>query len=85
MMGVMWHMSAFGWVIFGGLMAIFWGIAYPALRARYHPGKRSAGQYASDQDPSELAELRLLADRLQARVDTLERLLDATQPDWRKR
>lgn len=33
----------------------------------------------------DLRELSELAERMQGRIETLERLLDATQPEWRKR
>lgn len=32
---------------------------------------------------AELEELRRLADRLESRIDTLERILDAEAPNWR--
>jgi phage shock protein B len=40
------------------------------------------GSAASD---PRLAELSERADRMQVRIDSLERLLDAIQPDWRSR
>lgn len=79
---MMWHM-AIGWALFGALMAVFWAVAFPALRARYRPRSGVAGGYPPAGE--DVAELKVVAERLQARVETLERLLDATQPEWRKK
>jgi phage shock protein B len=45
---------------------------------------RQAKVLTSDNERS-LGELSEQADRLQSRIDNLERLLDAAVPDWRKK
>jgi phage shock protein B len=52
------------------------------VRLRSHAVERRPGW---DQAGRSDAELWALADRLQARVETLERLLDAAQPEWRNK
>jgi len=49
---------------------------------RTPPWQRGSAGVAPDPRLVELAER---ADRMQARIDSLERLLDASQPDWRSR
>jgi len=39
----------------------------------------------SEQDEATLEELRKLADRLDERIHTMERILDDEVPDWRSR
>ena len=45
---------------------------------------RQAKVLTSDNERT-LGEFSELADRLQSRIDNLERLLDAAVPDWRKK
>ncbi len=53
---------------------------------RHHYQARLAGEQARrGEDARTINELKALADRLENRVATLERVLDAEAPDWRKR
>jgi phage shock protein B len=50
-------------------------------------GLRQAGGWGglrwNEEESRQLSEMTALADRLQTRVETLEKLLDGVQPDWR--
>lgn len=51
-----------------------------------HYGQRwRQARLLTTENERSLVELAQIADRLTARVDNLERLLDAAAPDWRKR
>jgi phage shock protein B len=54
------------------------------LSLHYSARFRQAKVLTADSERT-LGELSDLADRLQSRIDNLERLLDATAPEWRKR
>ena len=49
---------------------------------RLHYSSRSA---LSDEDRQAMVELRAAADRMEQRLATLERILDADAPGWRER
>ena len=71
------------------IVAIVFGCLYGMVRmivrgisgaARDTPGKNKDASASSTRDQQELFDLAL---RLQNRVETLEKLLDTTQPEWR--
>ncbi|WP_425271619.1 envelope stress response membrane protein PspB [Salinivibrio costicola] len=51
----------------------------------HYRSKRQVEQGLSGQDYETLQQLAQRAEKLQARVDNLERLLDAEAPQWRQR
>jgi phage shock protein B len=63
-------------IVFGSIVMMFKAIFQPA-------GRSKADKYASGAAIESQKELFDLAMRLQNRVETLERLLDTTQPEWR--
>jgi len=63
-------------IVFGSIVMIFRMIFQPFARTR---GEKSASD-STVRDQKDLFDLAL---RLQNRVETLERLLDTTQPEWR--
>jgi len=76
-------MSAFQFV----LVIIFLGVVVPTWM-HYHYGRdrrRGAATIANPVDTDELNALRDTATRLEERVRTLERVLDAEAPDWRSK
>ncbi len=64
---------------------IFLTVVVPMwLSAHYGTRWRQAKRMTPDSERM-LAEMAELADKLQARIDNMERLLDASVPDWRKK
>ena len=67
------------------LGVIFLTVVVPMwLSAHYGTRWRQAKRMTPDSERM-LAEMAELADKLQARIDNMERLLDASVPDWRKK
>jgi phage shock protein B len=66
-------------MVFGTPIAIVWLILRHRERARQH--ERGLG--ISDNGAN--AEMAMLADKLERRVEALETILDAEVPGWRKR
>ena len=64
-------------IISGTIIAPVWIIAHYVTRWR-------TAKVLSADDEQMLAELWDLAPRLESRINTLERILDAEAPDWRK-
>jgi len=74
-------MSSFHFV----LGIIFLVVVVPTWM-HYHYGRdRKRGPVAAPTDDGELIALRDTAARLEERVRTLERVLDAEAPDWRSK
>jgi phage shock protein B len=64
-------------VVFLVLVAPVWIIAHYVTRWR-------TAKVLSAEDERMLAELWELAPKMESRINTLERILDAEVPDWRK-
>lgn len=81
----MWMMGHF----FGLIAAAVFGAAIVVFMMRMRPAPFRigwcGGHGATDERDRELGNLAATAERLQARIETLERLLDAMQPDWRNK
>lgn len=65
------------------LSLVFLVVVVPTWLHYRHRGEAAATLAAEDEKTIE--ELRSLATRLEDRVQTLERVLDAEAPDWRSR
>ena len=70
-----------GWVAVA-IVAIVFGTIYSIIRTIFG-GRAKVEQVSSEAAAHSQKELFDLALRLQSRVDSLERLLDAGQPEWR--
>lgn len=64
--------------IFAFVLAIIW------IRHRYGTRKREAG-ILLEQEQDTLAQLSHTADRMEQRLETLEKILDAEHPKWKER
>ncbi|TVR83832.1 MAG: envelope stress response membrane protein PspB [Rhodospirillales bacterium] len=64
-------------ILFMVVIAPIWIIAHYVTRWR-------TAKVLSAEDEKMLAELWDLAPKLESRINTLERILDAEAPDWRK-
>ncbi|MDX2225265.1 MAG: envelope stress response membrane protein PspB [Rhodospirillaceae bacterium] len=63
---------------FAFILAVVWV-------SRHYKWRRHRGAELSDEDRAALEDLGRVAERLDARVATLERILDADDPKWRDR
>ncbi|KFI13664.1 envelope stress response membrane protein PspB [Vibrio coralliilyticus] len=75
-------MSSF--LIAGPLIVFLIFVAPLWLILHYRSKKKTAGGLSED-DFQRLQTLSEKADKMQKRVDTLERILDAETPNWRRR
>lgn len=64
---------------------IFLVIVAPAWIWMHYRSKQHAQGTLSEVERAELETLALQAERMLERIDTLEAILDAETPDWRKR
>jgi phage shock protein B len=64
------------------VVAIVFGSLVTIVRIIFHR-PRHGRQFVESAAHEDWAALAALADRLNARIETLERVLDASQPDWR--
>lgn len=64
-------------MVFLVIVAPIWIVAHYLTRWR-------TAKTLSAEDERLLAELRELADKMESRVNTLERILDAESPHWRR-
>lgn len=64
---------------------IFMVIVAPAWIWMHYRSKQHAQGALSENERAELETLALHAERMFERIDTLEAILDAETPDWRKR
>ena len=67
-------------IVFGSLVVIFRTIVTAVTGGRDRSSRDSAKDTGEMHSQRELFDLAM---RLQSRVETLERLLDGTQPEWR--
>lgn len=63
---------------------IFMVIVAPAWIFMHYRSKQQANSALSETERAELENLTLQAERMLDRIDTLEAILDAQTPDWRK-
>jgi len=64
---------------------IFMVVVAPAWIWMHYRSKQHAQGTLSENERTELETLALQAERMLERIDTLEAILDAETPDWRKR
>ena len=64
---------------------IFMVVVAPAWIWMHYRSKQHAQGALSENERTELETLALQAERMLERIDTLEAILDAQTPDWRKR
>lgn len=74
-------MNAFEFV----LALVFLVVIVPTWIRFHYRHKAEKGSSLNAEDEQKVAELRSIAERLEDRVRTLERVLDAEAPDWRNR
>ncbi|MDP5253618.1 MULTISPECIES: envelope stress response membrane protein PspB [unclassified Vibrio] len=65
-------------------LALFCLIVAPLWLVLHYRTKRRNANGLSQQEAAKLERLTLQAHKLQQRVDVLERILDASSPDWRQ-
>ena len=66
-------------------VVIFLVIVAPAWIWMHYRSKQQAMGALSETERADLETLALQAERMLERIDTLEAILDAETPDWRKR
>ena len=66
-------------------LIIFMLIVAPIWLVLHYRSKRQVNQGLSDSEYIQLTELSELADKMSDRIKTLESILDAESPEWRKR
>ena len=66
-------------------IVIFLVFVAPAWIWMHYRAKQHAQSALSEVERTELETLSLQAERMLERIDTLEAILDAETPDWRKR
>ena len=66
-------------------LIIFMVIVAPIWLILHYRSKRQVNQGLSESEYVQLAELSELADKMTDRIQTLEAILDAESPEWRKR
>jgi phage shock protein B len=63
---------------------IFMLLVAPIWLILHYRSKRQINQGFSEEEYTQLSELSELADKMTDRIKTLEAILDAETPDWRK-
>ena len=64
---------------------LFMVVVAPIWLTMHYRGKRREQGALSGEERAELEKLTDLAERMGERIETLEAILDAETPDWRKR
>ena len=64
---------------------LFMVVVAPIWLVMHYRGKRRGQAALSGEERDELEKLTDLAERMGERIETLEAILDAETPDWRKR
>lgn len=64
---------------------LFLTVVVPVWIRNHYRHAQEARRALNDQDARELETLRGVADRLEGRIRTLERVLDAEAPGWRNK
>jgi len=73
-----------GLVFFFVPTVIFMGLVAPLWLVLHYLNKSRAAKGLSAADRQELESALALVDRLENRIETLESILDADHPDWRR-
>lgn len=69
-----------------GVIGILFAVVVAPIWLFLHYGSRwRQAKLLTTESERTLAEMADLADKMQSRIENLERLLDATAPDWRKK
>jgi phage shock protein B len=68
----------------GGLLIVFLIFVAPIWIIAHYVTRWRTAKVLSAEDERMLAELWEMAPRLESRINTLERILDAEAPEWRK-
>lgn len=69
-----------------GIMGILFLVVVTPIWLFLHYGSRwRQAKLLTTESEKTLAEMADIADKMQSRIDNLERLLDTTAPDWRKK
>ena len=69
-----------------GIMGILFLVVVTPIWLFLHYGSRwRQAKLLTTESEKTLAEMADIADKMQSRIENLERLLDATAPDWRKK
>ncbi|ELV8677773.1 envelope stress response membrane protein PspB [Vibrio vulnificus] len=68
-----------------GPLIVFLIFVAPLWLFLHYRSQRKVGCGLSDIDLQKLESLSGQAEKLQSRIDTLERILDAENPNWRRR
>lgn len=69
-----------------GVMGILFLVVVTPIWLFLHYGSRwRQAKLLTTESEKTLAEMADLADKMQSRIENLERLLDTTAPDWRKK
>lgn len=71
-------------VFFAGPLIVFLIFVAPLWLFLHYRSKRKVGSALSSEDYEMLQKISDKASGLQARVETLERILDAESPNWRR-
>jgi len=66
-------------------LIIFMVVVAPIWLVLHYRSKRQVSQGLSESEYIQLTELSELADKMVDRIQTLESILDAESPEWRKR
>jgi phage shock protein B len=67
------------------VMIVFMVVVMPIWLFLHYGARFRQSKVLTADSERTLSELSDIADRLQTRIDNLERLLDAAAPEWRKR
>lgn len=69
-----------------GIMGILFLVIVAPIWLFLHYGSRwRQAKLLTTESEKTLAEMADIADKMQSRIENLERLLDTTAPDWRKK
>jgi phage shock protein B len=71
--------------VFGAIAIIFVLIVLPLWLSLHYSTRWRQARLLTVENENSLAEFTEITDRLQARIDNLERLLDVSAPEWRKK
>lgn len=77
-------MGGFAAMMFSMALIAFVVVALPVWIVAHYLVRWRAARVISGEDEALLAELHRTAERLEGRVQTLERILDAELPNWRR-
>lgn len=73
------------WAVLEAPLIVFMVVVVPIWLVLHYRSKRSPGVAAPSATESDQGELWMTARRMEERIRTLERILDADHPTWRGR